>query len=379
MTVQAQPAAASKPPLRLIFTGLILVMLMAALDSTIVSTALPTIVGDLGGLNHISWVVTAYLLAQTAVTPLYGKLGDLYGRKIVLQVGLVVFLIGSALCGLAQNLTMLIVFRAIQGLGGGGLIVSAQAAIGDVVPPRERGRYQGIFGAAFGLASVIGPLLGGFLTSSLSWRWIFYVNLPIGVLAFAVLAATLPSRTEHVSHHIDYLGAGLLAAGLSALVLMCTLGGVDYSWGSPVIIALAAGSVVLLGAFVLGRAPRGRAGAAAAAVPQPRVRGHERDRLHRRLRAVRVGDVSAAVPPGRQRRLADRLGPAAAAADGRADHDLDRLRPAHHPHRALQAVPDHRYRADGDRAVAALRDERLDLGDSSRRSTCSCSVSGSAA
>ena len=250
VTALAQPVAAAKPSLRVVFTGLILVMLMAALDSTIVSTALPTIVGDLGGLDHISWVVTAYLLAQTAVTPLYGKLGDLYGRKFVLQVGLVVFLIGSALCGLAQNLTMLIVFRAIQGLGGGGLIVSAQAAIGDVVPPRERGRYQGIFGAAFGLASVIGPLLGGFLTTSLSWRWIFYVNLPIGVLAFAVLAATLPSRTEHVPHHVDYLGAGLLAAGLSALVLMCTLGGVDYGWGSPLIIALAAGSVVLLGAFV---------------------------------------------------------------------------------------------------------------------------------
>jgi EmrB/QacA subfamily drug resistance transporter len=250
VTVQAQPATSARPSIRVVFTGLILVMLMAALDSTIVSTALPTIVGDLGGLNHISWVVTAYLLAQTAVTPLYGKLGDLYGRKIVLQVGLVVFLIGSALCGLSQNLTMLIVFRAIQGLGGGGLIVSAQAAVGDVVPPRERGRYQGIFGAAFGLASVLGPLLGGFFTTSLSWRWIFYVNLPIGIAAFAVLAATLPSMTERVSHHVDYLGAGLLAAGLSALVLMCTLGGVDYSWGSPVIIGLGVGAVILIGAFV---------------------------------------------------------------------------------------------------------------------------------
>src|ERR1039458_8892226 len=244
------PTGERQASVLVVFAGLMLVMLMAALDQTIVSTALPTIVGDLGGLSHISWVVTAYLLAQTAVTPVYGKLGDLYGRKAVLQVALVVFLIGSALCGIAQSLTELIVFRALQGLGGGGLMVSTMAAIGDVVAPRDRGRYQGIFGAVFGLASVIGPLLGGFFTTNLSWRWIFYVNLPIGVLALGVLAATLPSRSERVHYRVDYRGAALLAVALSVIVLLCTLGGTSYGWGSPFIIALGAAAVILLVVFV---------------------------------------------------------------------------------------------------------------------------------
>ena len=244
--------AGSKPQsVRLIFGALMLVLLLASLDQTIVSTALPTIVGDLGGVSKLSWVVTAYLLATTVSGPLYGKLGDLYGRKKVLQAAIAIFLVGSALCGVAQNMAELIGFRALQGLGGGGLLVVTLAVVGDIIPPRERGRYQGYFGGVFGVSTVVGPLLGGFFVDNLSWRWIFYINLPIGALAFAVIAIAFHGRSDQVKHRVDYLGAALLAAGLAALVLYTSLGGTTYSWGAPGMVALVCASVVVLVAFVL--------------------------------------------------------------------------------------------------------------------------------
>src|SRR3954454_2859816 len=249
MAAVADAPAPPRPRVGVVMAGLMLVMLLASLDQTIVSTALPTIVRDLGGLEHISWVVTAYLLALTVVTPLYGKLGDLFGRKVVLQAALVLFLIGSALCGLAQGMTELIVFRAIQGLGGGGLMVSAQAAIGDVVPPSERGKYTGLFGAVFGLSSVGGPLIGRLLTTHVSWRAIFYVNLPLGIAALGVLAVVLPGVSERRSHKIDYLGTVLLAVGLASLILLTTLGGNSYAWDSPEIIGMGIIGVLALVAF----------------------------------------------------------------------------------------------------------------------------------
>jgi EmrB/QacA subfamily drug resistance transporter len=233
------------------FGGILLVMLLGALDSTILATALPTIVNELGGLAHLSWVVTAYLLAQVVVTPIYGKLGDLYGRKRVLQFAIVLFLIGSELCGLSRSMTQLILFRAIQGLGGGGLMLTTQAVIGDIIPPRQRGRYQGIFGAVLGVGSVAGPLLGGYFTSSLTWRWIFYINLPLGVLALVVLTATLPAVQDYYHRAvIDYLGAGVLAASLAAVILVTDLGGVGYPFSSPLMIGLMVASVVGLTLFI---------------------------------------------------------------------------------------------------------------------------------
>jgi EmrB/QacA subfamily drug resistance transporter len=240
---------AERRKISVILGALMLGMLLAALDQTIVATALPTIAGDLHGLNHLSWVVTAYLLTATISTPLWGKLGDLYGRKKLFQAAIVIFLVGSALSGLSQDMAELIGFRALQGIGAGGLMVGAQAIIGDVVSPRQRGRYMGYFGAVFGLSSVVGPLAGGFITQHLSWRWVFYINLPIGAVALAVIAIVLQLPRKRTDHAIDYLGTALLAGAVTTIILLTTWGGTTYAWGSAPIVWLAVAAVVLVAAF----------------------------------------------------------------------------------------------------------------------------------
>src|ERR1700729_856890 len=229
---------ASRREFMIVLPGLLLALIIAMLDQLVVSTALPRIVGDLGGLNHLSWVVPAYVLASTITTPLYGKLGDLYGRKRLLMTAIVIFLIGSALSGLSHTMDQLIAFRAIQGLGAGGLMVGAIATIGDLVSPRERGQYMGYMMAAMMLAMIGGPLVGGYITDSLSWQWIFYINMPIGGAALVYLALTMHLPPKRVDPRVDYLGVGLLAVAATAIVLLTTWGGNQYAWGSPQITVL---------------------------------------------------------------------------------------------------------------------------------------------
>jgi len=234
----------------IVYSGILLGMLLASLDQTIVATALPRIVGDLGGLTQLSWVVTAYLLTSTASVPLYGKISDLYGRKLVYQFAIVAFLVGSVIAGVANNMTLLIVGRGVQGLGGGGLIAMAMIVIGDIIPPRDRGRYQGYMGAVFATSSVAGPLLGGFFSDHLTWRWIFFINIPLGIATLAVVTAVMNIPVARQQRRVDYLGAILLIIGVTSLLLVTVWGGNEYEWASPRIIGLLICGLVFSALFI---------------------------------------------------------------------------------------------------------------------------------
>jgi EmrB/QacA subfamily drug resistance transporter len=234
-----------------IYSGLMVTLLLAALDQTIVATALPKVVSELGGITQYSWVFTAYMLGSTVTVPLYGKLGDAHGRKPLFIIAISIFLVGSALCGAAQNMVELVVFRAIQGVGAGGLFPLTLAMVGMIVPPRDRGRYQGLIGSVFAAASIVGPLVGGFIVDNASWRWIFYVNLPVGGIALAVILVTMPRRPYKQEHSIDWLGAAVLAFGTTALLLGLVWGGRDYPWLSGPVVGALAAAVALLAVFAL--------------------------------------------------------------------------------------------------------------------------------
>lgn len=250
MTHQEPDGERSHAEIMVIVVALMLAMLLSALDQTIVSTALPRIASDLNGLNKLSWVVTAYLITSAVVTPLYGKISDQLGRKKLFQIAIVIFLIGSALCGLSQNMDQLIFFRALQGIGAGGLMALVFAIIGDIIPPRQRGRYQGYFGGVWAVSSIAGPLLGGFLTTDFSWRWIFYINIPLGLIALSAIAARLHLPVRKIEHRIDFLGAAMLAGSVVCLLLVTVLGGATYAWTSTPIYALAGSGVLLALLFI---------------------------------------------------------------------------------------------------------------------------------
>ena len=346
----------TKRRLWLILGALLLGMLLAALDSTIVSTALPTIVGDLHGGSHLAWVVTAYLLASTVSTPLWGKLGDQFGRKFFFQAAIVIFVVGSALSGFSHTMTELIIFRAVQGLGGGGLMVGAQTIIGDVVSPRERGRYSGLFGAMFGVATVIGPLIGGLCVTYLTWRWVFYINLPFGILALFVTGAVLPGSLRRVHHTIDYLGTLTLSAAATLFILFASLGGISWSWGSDKSLASGRGGRGGYPSLPSRGTPGQGAGDPPQAVPRAGVQRRELHRLRDGLRHVRGADLSAHLLAGREERQSDAVGLAPVPPHVRIARRRHRLRPPGHPLGSLQDLPDRRHRLHDHRGVPHVAD-----------------------
>ncbi len=319
-------------------SGLVIAMLLAMLDNMIVAPALPTIVGDLGGLEHLAWVTTGYILATTIATPIWGKLGDLYGRRITFIASIVLFLFGSALCGMAQNMAELVGFRALQGLGAGGLIVGVLSIVGEMIPPRDRSKYQGVMMAVMPVAMIGGPLIGGFITDHLSWRWAFYVNLPLGAIALVVCWITLAALPRGKGHaRIDWLGTGLLTVWITSLVLITTWGGSQYAWGSPQIVGLAALTVAGFVSFIMVERR-----AAEPIMPLRVFKNRNFNlaggaRVHLRLRAVRRDRLPAAVPAVRAGRVGDQQRPAADAHDDRGDGGQPRRRPDDQPDRALPA------------------------------------------
>ena len=351
----AERAAADKRHILLIFAGLMVTMLLASLDQMIFSTALPTIVGELNGVNHMLWVTTAYILASTIMMPIYGKLGDLIGRKGLFIGAISIFIVGSVIGGLAQDMTWLIAGRAVQGLGGGGLLILAQAIIADVVPARQRGKYMGIMGAVFAISSVAGPLLGGWFTDGIGWRWAFWMNIPLGLLAIAsaVFFLRLPKNTNR-NPSIDIAGMTLLAVASTCLVLFTTWGGNTYDWSSPVIIGLIIGALVAGGLFVSGRAARRRADHAAAPVQGAQLQPGHRRRADHRYRDVRCAGLPADLPADGDRRQRHRGRPADDPADGRPADHLRRIGTAGQQDRTLQVDAHDRHGAGRGLAVPAV-------------------------
>ena len=324
-----------------IFSGLMLGMLLAALDQTVLATALPTIVGELGGIDHLSWVISAYLLASTTSVPIYGKLGDLYGRKRLFQFGIALFLVGSVLAGASQSMTQIILCRFVQGLGAGGLMVTSQAIIGDILSPRDRGRYIGYLAIVFAFSSVAGPLIGGLFTDHIGWRWVFYVNLPIGLFALFVTSRVLHLPKRRVEHDIDYLGALLLTGAISSILLATTWGGHQYAWDSPTIVGLFAARHHPPGLAAVSGDARVGADLAIAAVSQPDLQRIERPGNLPRHGHVRCPGLRPALSPGGERRFGNRVRSEDYAHDGGNDNDGRLLRPDDQQPRPLSPVSDH--------------------------------------